>query len=173
MSKQIKFDGAGFKAEKLMAKQFKAKLVSEKKYQYADIDAFVKNKKGKVNPVSIKDQLWSSGKFGGIQIETKLTNTRNGKTQEGCFHKSKAVDYFWRVWTEEHGDTWLIIRASRLNAYVEEYKDTLKTWCTKPNTEAKNRSFNRYYDRAEGFTIMVKDIMHIGQIKPVEGGKKH
>lgn len=170
---KTKFDGAGFSAEKIAVKQFKGKLVTDKASQYKDIDALLPTKKGKWNTVSIKDQLWSSGKFGGIQIETELENTRNGKTMEGCFYKNESVMYFWRVWTEEYGDTWLIIKSSVLKDYVESHKDSFKTWKTQPKTEAKNRSFNRYYDRAKGFTLWVNDIKHLGQMKPVKGGKKH
>ena len=170
MSK-IKFDGAGFKAEELVAKQFNAKLVTDKAKQYKDIDAYVKTKKGVVNSVSIKDQMKSSRKFGGIQVETYLTNTRNGKRTEGCFLKCKAKHYFWRVWTEKHGDTWLIIDAGALRRLIKSRRDVLKRWTTNPPTEAKNRSYNRFYDRAEGFTIPVKDVIpHALCLKPVIKG---
>lgn len=167
------FNGAGFKAEKIAVTQFKGKLVTDLPSQYKDIDALLPTKKGKWNTASIKDQLWSSGKYGGIQIETELENTRNGKTIEGCFYKNESVMYFWRVWTKEHGDTWLIIKSSVLKAYVEANKDSLKTWQTQSKTEEKNRGFGRTYDRARGFTIKVDDIKSLGQMKPVEGGAKH
>ena len=166
------FDGAGFSAEQIAVQQFKGKLVTDKAQQYKDIDAVLPTKKGVWNTVSIKDQLWSSKKFGGIQIETELVNTRNGKTMPGCFYQNESVMYFWRVWTKEHGDTWFIVKSSVLKEYVEKNKSSLKTWQTQQKTEAKNRSYNRAYDRAKGCTLWVKDITHLGQLKPVQGGKK-
>lgn len=166
-NKKVMFDGAGFKAEQLAVQQFGGKLTSLKKHQYKDIDAFIPNRKGTIRSVSIKDQLWSSKKFGGIQLETRLTDTRTGKQMAGCFNTNKSCMYFWRIWTEEYGDTWFIVPVKVLKEYVRKHLSTVKRWSTNPNTESKNRSYNRTYDRAEGFTLMVKDIVHLGQLKPV------
>jgi hypothetical protein len=162
------FDGAGFKAERMAVEQFGGNLTNLKKYQYADIDAFIPDRKGKVFPVSIKDQLYSSGKFGSIQVETLLTNTRNEASTQGCFYNCKAAVYFWLVWHPDYGESWLILSRKALTKYIEENSATLRTWCTKANTEAKNRSYGRYYDRAEGYTLNVREISKIGKIRPVE-----
>jgi len=167
-NKEIIFDGAGFKAESICVQQFGGKLLSDKESQYKDIDALIESEKhGSSYTVSIKDQLWSSEKYGCIQIEQKLINTRNNKSDVGCFYKSEAQYYFWRVFTKEMGDTWLILDRNVLKQYLLDNAATLKTWATRPTTEAKNRSFNRYYDRTEGVMIPVTTLLTIGRSIPV------
>lgn len=165
------FDGAGFKAEQLCVDQFNGKLLSDKANQYKDIDAVIKAKNGSSQLVSVKDQLWSSERYGAIQIETKLTNTRTGSVIPGCFAKCEADYYFWRVWTEELGDTWAIVKVSIMKKFIKDNQDTLKKWKTQEKTEAKNRSYGRSYDRAEGFVIPLEQLKSIAQLKPVEGVK--
>lgn len=166
--KKTYFDGAGFKAEHIAVKQFNGKLVTDLEQQYKDIDALLPTKKGVLRTCSIKDQLKSSKQYGSIQIETKLTNTSNERHILGCFYKNQSQMYFWRVWTEKYGDTWLIIKSSVLQNFVEENKEHLRTWRTAKSTEAKNRSYGRKYDRAEGYTIPIKDLEEYAQLKPVE-----
>lgn len=169
------FTQAGFQAEHILVKQFSGKLISDLSQQYKDIDAVLTNKRGKKRSVSVKDQLGSSRKFGGIQIETLLTNTRNGATRNGCFLENAADDYFWRVHTEEHGDTWLIIRCNDLKAYVEANEGSLRKWTTKHYTEEKNRRLGRTYDRAQGVTIPVAKIIKEARVQliPVESHTVH
>lgn len=168
----IVFDGAGFKAEKLVVAQFGGKLLSDKANQYKDIDAKVPVKDGSMHSVSVKDQLWSSEKYGAIQIEMQLTNTRTGATMPGCFAKCEAQYYFWRVWTEEYGDTWAIVQVARMKQYVKDNKASLKKWQTQEKTEAKNRSYGRSYDRAEGYVVPMEELKKLAQLKPVEGTKQ-
>ena len=166
------FDGEGFKAEQLAVAQFGGKLLSDKANQYKDIDAKVPAKDGSMHSVSVKDQLWSSEKYGAIQIEMKLTNTRTGAVMNGCFPKCEAQYYFWRVWTEEHGDTWAIVQVARMKKLIEENKTSLKKWKTQEKTEAKNRSYGRSYDRAEGYVVPLELLKSVAQLKPVEGTKQ-
>lgn len=166
------FDGAGFKAEQLVVAQFGGVLLSDKTFQYKDIDARVTSKNGTQALVSVKDQLWSSEKYGAIQIETKLTNTKTGASIDGCFLKCEADYYFWRVWTKEHGDTWAIVKVGKMKEYIAKNKETLKKWKTQEKTEAKNRSYGRKFDRAEGFVVPLAQLVEIAQLKPVEGQTK-
>lgn len=164
------FDGAGMKAEALAHKQFGGVLATKLEDQYKDIDLFVQGKDKEWRSVSIKDQLWSSGKYGGIQIETSLTNTRNGSTMKGCFHSNEADFYFWRV-SVNKADSWLVIDCSHLKSYVKANLNTLKTWSTREATEEKNRTYGRTYDKASGVVIPVTDILSLGKVIPVGGAK--
>lgn len=163
---QVIFDGAGFKAEKLAASQFNGKLITDKKMQWKDIDAQVTAKNGSKQYISVKDQLWSSEKYGAIQIETKLTNTRTGESIKGCFYTCEASYYFWRIHTKEHGDTWAVISVSKMRSLV--LNGGYKSWRTQERTEEKNRSYNRTYDRAEGVVIPLCDLRQHAQLIPVE-----
>ena len=166
----IYFDGAGMKAEALAQKQFNGVLATEKRHQYKDIDLFVKGKDKKWRSVSIKDQLYSSGKYGGVQIETQLTNTRTKATMKGCFYSNEADYYFWRV--SIHGcDSWLVIPCSVMKRYVEDNLNTLKTWTTRANTEEKNRAYGRVYDKASGVTIPVLNLLGLGKVIAVSTGE--
>lgn len=165
----ITFSKQGFAAEAIAAKQFNGTLVSDLSLQYKDIDMVVKRHN---KTVSIKDQLWSSGKYKAIQIETQLVNTRTMECMDGCFYKNSSDFYLWRVETEEHGDTWLVINTTRLRAYVDAHKASLKTWGTTTATEAKNRSYGRTYDRAEGYVIPLDEVIKLAKaIVPVQEGR--
>ena len=166
------FDGAGFKAEQLAVAQFGGKLLSDKTNQYKDIDALIKAKDGSTHSISVKDQLWSSERYGAIQIEMKLTNTLTGASMNGCFVKCEASYYFWRVWTAEHGDTWAIVKVSVMKDFISKNKDSPKKWQTQEKTEAKNRSYGRKFDRAAGYVVPMEQLLTIAQLKPVEGTKQ-
>lgn len=168
MSKVI-FDGKGFTAEKLAVSQFGGELTSNKEDQYRDIDAFIADKSGKILSVSIKDQLWSSGKYKAIQIELELTDSRTGATMDGCFVSCEADYYFWRITTVEYGDTWASVPVDVMQRYVAENVTRLKTWRTTNATEAKNRSYNRKYDRASGVTISIMELSEIAKFIKVKG----
>lgn len=159
----VMFDGAGLKAEALAAKQFNGVLTNNKEHQYADIDLFVKGKDNKERSISVKDQLWSSSKYGAIQVELTLCNTRNNKTIDGCFYSSKADYYFWRV-SVDGKDSWLVIECCAMQQYVKENMASLKQWSTRPNTEERNRSYGRTYDRAMGVVLPINTIKHLGKV---------
>lgn len=167
MSK-IVFDGKGFKAEKLCAKQFRGETVSSKHLQYKDIDCYVNTLRGVKYSASVKDQTYSTKKgYDTIQIELEQTNTRNNKTILGCFLKNESDYYFWLVWYE--GKTqWIIIKSDVLKEYVNTHKETLKTWTTSHYTEAKNRQYNRTYDRSSGVMIKISDIAKLGEVKELK-----
>lgn len=167
MSKVI-FDGAGFKAERLAVMQFGGELITDKLRQWKDIDAVIETKQGINASVSVKDQLWSSERYKGIQIEVRLSNSRTGAAIDGCFLKCEADYYFWRVHTPEYGDTWAIVPTKKMKAFVRENKQSLKTWQTQPKTEAKNRSYGRKYDRACGYVITMEQLASFAYFKPVE-----
>ena len=145
---QVVFDGKGFKAEQIAAAQFNGKLVTDLAQQYKDIDVMIKAKDGSIKSVSVKDQLWSSEKFGGIQNESDY--------------------YFWRFHTKQYGDSWLVVESSVMKQYVAENASHLRAWATKPATEAKNRSYNRRYDRTEGMVIQVAEAVKLGKLIPVK-----
>lgn len=166
------FDGAGFAAEKIAAKQFNGQLVTELAQQYKDIDLIVGAKDGSKKTVSVKDQLWSSEKFGSIQIELNTVNTRTGVTQQGCFYTNESDYYFWRIWTKDFGDTWAVIESSVLKDFVKQNLDTLKTWKTTTKTEEKNRSYGRRFDRTEGVVIKTQDLISLGKLIAVKGTKQ-
>jgi hypothetical protein len=86
----------------------------------------------------------------------------------GCFVKCGADYYFWRVWTAEHGDTWAIVPVAKMKKFIKENAATLKKWKTQEKTEAKNRSYNRKFDRAEGYVVPMEQLVTIAQLKPVE-----
>lgn len=162
----VYFDKAGMKAESLCAKQFGITLTSDTKHQYVDIDGWVKGKDGVERSVSVKDQLWSSGVYKAIQIETKLVDSRTGASVDGCFVSCEADFYFWRVTTHK-GDTWAIVEVSKMQAYVEQNK--LKEWRTSAKTEAKNRSYGRKYDRAMGVVVPIDDLVGMATLIKVKG----
>lgn len=164
MSKVI-FDGKGFKAEKLCAKQFNGRTVSSKAMQYKDIDCYVKMKSGKEFTASVKDQTYSTKQgYDTVQVELEQTNTRTGSKINGCFHKNRSDFYFWLVFYEGK-EQWIIINSDKLKKYVRENKKDLKTWCTSSATEAKNRSYKRTYDRSEGVMINISTLAELGQLK--------
>lgn len=164
MSKVI-FDGKGFKAEKLCAKQFNGETISSKHLQYQDIDCYVQSANGKKLTASVKDQTYSTKQgYDTVQIELEQTNTRTNSKINGCFHKNKSDYYFWLVFYEGK-EQWIIIKSSILKKYVRENKKDLKTWCTSSATEAKNRSYNRTYDRSEGVMININTMAELGQLK--------
>ena len=164
MSKVI-FDGKGFKAEKLCANQFNGETISSKHLQYQDIDCYVQSTNGKQYTASVKDQTYSTKQgYTTVQIELEQTNTRTNSKINGCFHKNKSDYYFWLVFYEDK-EQWIIIKSSILKKYVQDNKDKLKKWCTSTSTEAKNRSYNRTYDRSEGVMINISTLAKLGQLK--------
>lgn len=162
------FDGAGFKAEQLAQRQFGGELVKDLEMQYKDIDLVIKGSDGADYSVSIKDQLWSSGKYGGMQIETELYNSSNDKTMVGCFYSNASDYYLWRLEIKGE-DSWFIVKTQALRDWVEENKETLIPWKTRLATEQKNSSLGRYYNGAKGLTLTITDaLLSIGSVKGVK-----
>lgn len=165
----IIFDGEGFKAEAICASQFNGKLTNSKEHQYKDIDLFIKAKDGSVKSCSVKDQLRGTSKgFTSVQLELTTINTRTGAKRNGCFYTNESDYYFWRIWTAEYGDTWAVIETSILKEWVEDNKKSLRAWSTKPATEAKNRSYNRTYDRSEGVELEISVMKQLGKLIKVK-----
>lgn len=164
----VKFDGKGFKAEKLCVNQFRGTLLSAKSFQYRDIDCYVKSKTGKQYTASVKDQTYSM-KLGydTIQLELKQTNTRTNRSIDGCFKKNESDLYFWLVYYNDEVQ-WFMCESKKLKAYVKENIKSLKTWTTSPSTEQKNRSYKRTYDRSEGVMIDMETLLTFGALKPLE-----
>lgn len=159
------FDGAGFQAEQLCAKQFRGCTTSNKEHQYKDIDCFVSPKDSKkVYSASVKDQRTST-KLGydTIQLELELVNTDTNKTIEGCFYKNESDFYFWLI-HKDGEDWWCIVKSSTLKKYVKENKPKLKTWQTKQATEDKNRSYGRFYNRSKGVLVSFSVLQELGQL---------
>lgn len=159
----IYFDGAGLQAEHIAAKQFDGVLTDKLEHQYADIDLFIRGKS-----VSVKDQLESSAKYGGIQIELQTMNTRNGDTRPGCFYTNEADYYFWRVSINDN-DMWCVIPCQVLKDYVRDNLGTLRTWQTRHSTETKNRNYGRTYDRTTGVNITTRELVKLGKCTAVKG----
>lgn len=165
----IKFDGEGFKAEAICASQFNGKLTNVKQDQYKDIDLFITAKDGTIKSCSVKDQLRGTSKgWTSVQLELTTINTRTGAKRNGCFYTNESDYYFWRIWTAEYGDTWAVIESVKLKEWVEDNKGTLRKWSTKPATEAKNRSYNRVYDRSEGVELEVSVMRELGKLIKVK-----
>ena len=148
----VHFDGKGFKAEHVAARQFGGMLVTELALQYKDIDVMVPAKDGSVKSCSVKDSLSGSKAFENVQIELLTINTRNGATQPGCFVKNESDYYMWQVWWEGKAQ-WVVVESDKLKAFVKTNKARLKFFGTNAKTEAMNRKFGRTYDRSEGVNI--------------------
>lgn len=155
-------------AEEIASRQFNGHRVTELNQQYKDIDLIVTGTDNQQYTVSIKDQLWSSGKFGGIQVETQLTNTTTGQSMDGCFLNNDSDFYFWRI-TYQNKDCWFIVKSSVLRRWVDHNKSSLHKWCTKHNTEEKNKQLGRKFNRAEGFTIRItEELIKLGKAVEVK-----
>lgn len=163
----IYFDGAGFEAEKLCVKQFNGELLTTTEFQYKDIDCFVRTKKGTQYTASVKDQRTSTKQgYTTIQLELEQVDTANNKSCVGCFYKNESDFYFWLV-VHNNKEQWCIIKTEVLKDYVAKNKSSLKTWQTKESTEAKNRSYNRKFDRSKGVMIDIKTLTKLGEVKPL------
>lgn len=166
-SMSVVFDGAGFKAEQLAAKQFNGKLVTDLSLQYKDIDALIPAKDGSVKSVSVKDQKWSSNKYKAVQVELECTNTRTGAVIDGCFPKNESDYYMWRV-TVDGKDSWVVILSTVLKDFVTINLDKLKNYRTSAPVEAKNRSYGRTYDRTSGKVIPLAELLKLGTVMAVK-----
>lgn len=162
------FDGNGLQAEQLAQKQFNGVLAVKLEDQYKDIDLFIQGKDKEWRSVSVKDQLWSSGKYGSIQIELALTDTRTQESMPGCFYSNEADYYIWRI-DVDGVDSWLFIECSVMKEYVKKNIDKLKTWQTMASTEEKNRTYKRRYDRATGVVIPTAVLVPLGSVIKVKG----
>lgn len=155
----IYFDGAGEAAERICAEQFNGTLTDEKKHQYKDIDLFIKGKS-----CSVKDQLHSSKKWGSVQVELQLINTDDDSSMQGCFYSNESDYYFWRIHTEEKGDSWCVIESAKLKALVEQKQHSFRKWYTTKATEARNKKYGRTFNRSVGVVIPVSELVKIGKV---------
>lgn len=166
-SMTVVFDGKGFSAEKIAAKQFNGVLVDDLALQHKDIDLMVTGKDGEVKSVSVKDQTYSTKRgYTTIQVELELIDTDTGETMLGCFYSNASDYYFWRVWYEAE-DTWLVVKSSTLKEFVQDNMDSLPEWKTTQNTNAKNREFGRKFNGSCGVTIEIDSLIEIGKSIPV------
>ena len=161
----VYFDNAGMQAEVLCAKQFKGELTKAKEHQFKDIDLFIQGKS-----VSVKDQLYSSKRFGSVQVELELKSTEKNKTMQGCFYSNESDYYIWRVHTPEKGDSWVSIASEKLKRWVQDNKHSLRKWSTTASTEAKNRSYGRVFDGSSGLVIPLAELINLGRVIKVRGG---
>lgn len=162
------FDGKGLQAEQLAVRQFKGEACSNLTEQYKDIDLTINHPVDGKKSFSVKDQKDSSGKYGGIQIELKLTDTVTGQSIDGCFLNNQSDWYLWRI-THSNKDTWFSVETSKFKDWVETNKQSFKKWCTRESTEAYNKRLGRKYNRAEGLTIPLSLLTAsgIGRLIPV------
>lgn len=163
----VHFDGKGFKAEHVAARQFGGMLVTELALQYKDIDVMVPAKDGSVKSCSVKDSVSGSKAYKNVQIELLTVNTRNGATQPGCFLKNESDYYMWQVWWEGKAQ-WVVVSSTDLKGYVKENKSRLRTFKTTAPVEAMNRKYGRTYDRSEGVNIDIDVFVALGKLIPVK-----
>ena len=163
----VHFDGKGFKAEHLAARQFGGMLVTELALQYKDIDVMVPAKDGSVKSCSVKDSVSGSKAYKNVQVELLTVNTRNGATQPGCFLKNESDYYMWQVWWEGKAQ-WVVVLSADLKAYVKENKARLRKFATTQAVEAMNRKYGRTYDRSEGVNIDIDVFVALGKLIPVK-----
>ena len=163
----VHFDGKGFKAEQVAAQQFNGTLVTDLALQYKDIDVMVPAKDGSVKSVSVKDSVTGSKQWKNVQVELLTVNTRNSKTQPGCFVKNESDYYLWQVWWEGKAQ-WVVVPSADLKAYVQENKARLRKFATTQAVEAMNRKFGRTYDRSEGVNIDIGVFVELGKLIPVK-----
>lgn len=167
MGHKVYFDGSGFEAERLAQRQFGGELVEDLELQYKDIDLIATGQSGRELLVSVKDQYGSSKKYGSIQVETWNYDTVLEEGTEGWLPKGECNLYLWRVYTEEMGDTWLMIERNVLLSYIEENKYKLREWQTTRRTEALNRSYGRKYDRMGGYVLNIDEVASRGVLMPL------
>lgn len=158
----VYFDKAGMQAEALCAKQFNGELTNKKEHQFKDIDLFIRGKS-----VSVKDQLYSSKKFGAVQVELQLESTQQRKRMQGCFYSNESDYYMWRVFAPDVGDAWVGVASDVLKDWVGANTHKLRKWSTQAATEAKNRSYGRVYDRSSGLVIPLNELISLGKVTKV------
>jgi len=163
----VHFDGKGFKAEHVAARQFGGMLVTELALQYKDIDVMVPAKDGSVKSCSVKDSVSGSKAYKNVQVELLTVNTRNGATQPGCFVKNESDYYMWQVWWEGKAQ-WVVVLSADLKAYVKENNARLRKFATTQAVEAMNRKYGRTYDRSEGVNIDIDVFVALGKLIPVK-----
>lgn len=162
----VVFDGEGFEAERICAKQFGGELTDDMSLQYKDIDLFIQAKDNTWKSCSVKDQLYSTKRgYNTIQVELQMMDTTTKETMLGCYYSNESDYYFWRVWCG--GDIWVVVKSSALKAYVEKHIDSLTQWNTTQYTNDKNRSYGRKYNSSSGVLIDINTLANLGKTIPV------
>ena len=140
----------GEKAEHLFVKQFGGKRATDMATQYKDIDIIHKQ-----GTFSVKEQVWSSGKYGGITVEMFMEDAE-GNRMDGNAKVCEADFYAWGI-THNGSAHWLMIKPSALLRLIEEKGYPLKT--TMASTTAQNASQGRKYTKAHIHAVPLKDIL--------------
>lgn len=145
----------GEAAEKVFIEQFGGRRVTDLPTQYKDIDV-VFPKSGAT--YSIKDQIYSSGKYGGITVEMKLEDPFTGATQDGNLLYCEADTYGWAI-TWQDKPYWLLIHHSTLKDYVENNSQRFPLKTTMATTTAQNASQGRKFTKAYIHAIPLKNLL--------------
>lgn len=164
----IKQTTEGQQAELLCAYQFNGRLTAELEHQYKDIDLFIKDKAGDWKSCSVKDQLRGTSRgWTSVQIELEQFDIDTDETMPGCFYKTQADFYFWRV--EWQGSAyWCVVPTIALQAYVEAHREVLTEWTTTYATGVRNRSQGRKYNMACGVEVELAELGKLGKWIPVK-----
>lgn len=163
----VVFDGAGFEAERICAKQFGGVITDDMSLQYKDIDLFIQAKDGTWKSCSVKDQLYSTKRgYSTIQIELQMMDTTTRETMLGCYYSNESDYYFWRVWWSG-ADVWCVVKAEELKSYIEINKDNLHKWNTTNATNEKNKSYGRKYNSSSGVLVNIETLTELGVLIPV------
>lgn len=141
-------------AEHKFIKQFGGKRATALETQYKDIDVEFP-KTGKT--FSIKDQAWSSGKYGGITIE-HFTEAEDGSRMDGNFKYCEADTYGWLV-TWNGVAQWLLIHCSVLKEYAAKNEERFKMKTTMASTTAQNASQGRKFTKAYITALPLKSLL--------------
>ena len=139
-------------------KQFGGERVTDLQQQYKDIDVIRNNK-----TVSIKDQLFSSNKYGNITLETKL-KTLDGKEMKGCFEVCEADYYGWLISHPVHKvPCWLVCSVQDLKDFVKS--NNVPTFSTRPETIQHNINQKRKFVYGEGFKLSIASLLNNDKFK--------
>lgn len=138
--------------EKAFAKQFSAKLVSDKYYQNQDIDAI--SKRGKT--VSIKHHP-TGNRTGNVAFEYYLVNPTNGDKINGNFLYCKA-----EIHADLIGGKWYIFEHEKLFEWVcsNKHRYQKRTLSSKAIAGNANWGAKKYRD-SEFYLIPIKDLEHL------------
>lgn len=145
----------GEAAEVVFIEQFGGKRLTNLQEQYADKDVIFP-KSGRT--YSIKDQIYSSGKYGGITVEMKLEDPTTGETQDGNLIYCEADTYGWAItWNDK--PCWLLMHCKMLKKYVEENAKRFPLKSTMTNTTAQNAAQGRKFTKAWIHAIPLKNLL--------------
>lgn len=167
---RYKMNKNGTRAEQAFTRQFNATSNVDRRMKLRGIDAILTTDSEEQITVSVKDQEYSSEKFGGITVETKMLNTVTGATRIGNLFASHADTYAWLV-SIAGVRHWLVFKAKSLRDYCElgghaEYHTTLES-------EARNRSVGRVFDRTMGYKFTLDQLLALDFINCIKFGGRY